>query len=173
MRSIHTVMTSVYHRRSHQCQIHTTHQSDREYTRTSITHSSTTHSTNTKKAPLGGTYSAPSCPMMSYTANILLPIPKKTNPIPPSGYCTQGLGQYTCTRTPQFNHRANAHSLVGALCLIPRMSLLLGLEREGITHVCNLHYGTLLLTYSHIPLTYTPFKMFLINPWEGGGGGGV
>ena len=77
----------------HQYQIHTTHQSDREYTRTSPTHSSTTHSTNTKKAPLGGTFSAPSCPMMSYTANILLPIPKKTNPIPPSGYCTPGLGQ--------------------------------------------------------------------------------
>ena len=60
----------------HQCQIHTTHQSDREYTRTSITHSSTTHSTKTKKAPLGGTYSAHSYPMMSYTANILPPIPK-------------------------------------------------------------------------------------------------
>ena len=64
----------------HQCQIHTTHQSDREYTRTSITHSSTTHSTNTKKPPLGGTYSAHSYPMMSYTANILPPIPKKQTP---------------------------------------------------------------------------------------------
>ena len=53
----------------HQCQIHTTHQSDREYTRTSITHSSTTHSTDTKKAPLGGTYSAPSYPMMSYISS--------------------------------------------------------------------------------------------------------
>ena len=61
----------------HQCQIHTTHQSDREYTRTSTTPSSTTHSTNTKKAPLGGTYSAPACPMMSYIANILPPIPKQ------------------------------------------------------------------------------------------------
>ena len=64
----------------HQCQIHTTHQSDREYTRTSPTHSSTTHSTNIKKAPLGGTYSAPSYPMMSYTANILPLIPKKQTP---------------------------------------------------------------------------------------------
>ena len=81
-----------------QCQIHTTHQSDREYTRTSPTHSSTTHSTNTKKELKEGTYSAPSYPMVSYTTNIL-------TPIPPSGYCIQSLGQYIRTRTSQFNNR--------------------------------------------------------------------
>ena len=78
----------------HQCQIHTTHQSDREYTRTSTTHSSTTHSTDTKEAPLGGTYSAPSCLMIDIY------------------------------KTTQFNQRTNdaqSQSIVGALCLIPRM----------------------------------------------------
>ena len=61
----------------HQCQIHTIHQSDTEYTRTSITHNSTTQTTNTKMASLGGTYSAPSYPMMSY--NILPPIAQQKN----------------------------------------------------------------------------------------------
>ena len=46
----------------HQCQIHTTHQSDREYTRTSTTHSSTTEqTTHSHKALSVHCASSPGC----------------------------------------------------------------------------------------------------------------
>ena len=145
----------------HQCQMHTTHQSDRENTRTSITHSSTTHTTTTKKPPLGGTYSAPSCPMMSYTAKILPPIPQQQTPFlhqdsvhrDEDSRHVQGPHSSTTEQTMHCHKALSVHCASSPECNIK--VLITGTCKRGALDMCVV--GIMGLCYQHIPLTFTPF----------------
>ena len=163
----------------HQCQIHTTHQSDREYTRTSTTHSSTTHSTNTKKAPLGGTYSASSYPMMSYTANILPPIPKIQTPslhqdiVRQEGGHRQGLQSSTTEQKTHSHKTLSVHCASSPECNI-KSPYYWYLQERGTRHSCRLHNGY--YKQNKFPPFYTTLnfslKCFSLTPGRGAGGRG-